>query len=216
MLQRLQGTYAMNQKILSPSLWRDLIPPCQAKARSQKKHAKARKARRAALRESTRPDTSCMSDALFLWFVQRLAFAGISQVQSVPTHAKYPSVSKDTRKRELDLERDRQRKRAAYAKKKADFAIILGCFGGTPIFGNPLIVVPHHFLWSFRKNHHEEHSVGRKNLIRLGGLPVFLCGRVMTPIGCFRNSGTPKSILIGFSIFFTIHFGVPLFLETPN
>ena len=64
MLQRLQGTYAMNQKILSPSLWRDLIPPCQAKARSQKKHAKARKARRAAMRD-------CMSDALFLWFVQR-------------------------------------------------------------------------------------------------------------------------------------------------
>ena len=64
--------------------WHDLIPPCQAKARSQKKHAKARKARRAALRESTRPEASCMSDALFLWFVQRLAFAGTSQVQSVP------------------------------------------------------------------------------------------------------------------------------------
>ena len=31
-----------------------------------------------------------------------------------------------------------------------------------------------------------------------------------------QNSGTPKSsILIGFSIIFTIHFGVPLFLETP-
>ena len=31
-----------------------------------------------------------------------------------------------------------------------------------------------------------------------------------------ENSGTPKSsILIGFSIIFTIHFGVPLFLETP-
>ena len=30
-----------------------------------------------------------------------------------------------------------------------------------------------------------------------------------------KNSGTPKSsILIGFS-FITIHFGVPLFLETP-
>ena len=30
-----------------------------------------------------------------------------------------------------------------------------------------------------------------------------------------ENSGTPKSsILIGFSIIFTIHFGVPLFLET--
>ena len=32
-----------------------------------------------------------------------------------------------------------------------------------------------------------------------------------------ENSGTPKSsILIGFSIIFTIHFGVPLFLETPK
>ena len=31
-----------------------------------------------------------------------------------------------------------------------------------------------------------------------------------------ENSGTPKSsILTGFSIIFTIHFGVPLFLETP-
>ena len=31
-----------------------------------------------------------------------------------------------------------------------------------------------------------------------------------------KNKGTPKSsILIGFSINFTIHFGVPLFLETP-
>ena len=30
-----------------------------------------------------------------------------------------------------------------------------------------------------------------------------------------KNSGTPKSsILIGFSIIFTIHFGVPLLLET--
>ena len=31
-----------------------------------------------------------------------------------------------------------------------------------------------------------------------------------------ENSGTPKSsISIGFSIIFTIHVGVPLFLETP-
>ena len=33
-----------------------------------------------------------------------------------------------------------------------------------------------------------------------------------------KNSGTPTPnhpILIGFSIIFTIHFGVPLFLETP-
>ncbi len=35
--------------------------------------------------------------------------------------------------------------------------------------------------------------------------------------GCWtKNNGTPKSsLLIGFSIIFTIHFGVPLFLETP-
>jgi len=32
-----------------------------------------------------------------------------------------------------------------------------------------------------------------------------------------KNSGTPKSsILIWFSIIFTIHFGVPLFLETSR
>ena len=31
-----------------------------------------------------------------------------------------------------------------------------------------------------------------------------------------ENNGAPKSfILIGFSIIFTIHFGVPLFLEIP-
>ncbi len=35
-------------------------------------------------------------------------------------------------------------------------------------------------------------------------------------MGVSKNHGTPKSsILIGFSINFTIHFGVPLFLETP-
>ena len=37
-------------------------------------------------------------------------------------------------------------------------------------------------------------------------------------MGVSKNSGTPKSsILIGFSIIFTIHFGgkLPLFLETP-
>ncbi len=36
-----------------------------------------------------------------------------------------------------------------------------------------------------------------------------------THMGVSKNSGTPKSsILIGFSIIFTIHLGVPLFLET--
>ena len=35
-------------------------------------------------------------------------------------------------------------------------------------------------------------------------------------MGVSKNRGTPKSsILIGFSIIFTIHFGVALFLETP-
>ena len=35
-------------------------------------------------------------------------------------------------------------------------------------------------------------------------------------LGVSKNRGTSKSsILIGFSIIFTIHFGVPLFLETP-
>ena len=36
-------------------------------------------------------------------------------------------------------------------------------------------------------------------------------------LGVSKNNGkTPKSsILTGFSIIFTIHFGVPLFLETP-
>ena len=35
-------------------------------------------------------------------------------------------------------------------------------------------------------------------------------------VGVSKNNGTPKSsILIGFSIIFTIHFGIPLFLETP-
>ena len=34
-------------------------------------------------------------------------------------------------------------------------------------------------------------------------------------LGVSKKSGTPKSsILIGLSIIFTIHFGVPLFLET--
>ena len=34
-------------------------------------------------------------------------------------------------------------------------------------------------------------------------------------MGGSKNNGTPKSsILIGFSIIFTIHFGMPLFLET--
>ena len=39
---------------------------------------------------------------------------------------------------------------------------------------------------------------------------------INTRMDVAENRGTPKSsILIGFSIIFTIHFGVPLFLETP-
>ena len=42
---------------------------------------------------------------------------------------------------------------------------------------------------------------------------VFFCSSY---VGVSENSGTPKSsILTGFSIIFTIQFGVPLFLETP-
>ena len=34
-------------------------------------------------------------------------------------------------------------------------------------------------------------------------------------MGVSKNNGTPKSsFLIGFSMIFTIHFGIPLFLET--
>ena len=34
-------------------------------------------------------------------------------------------------------------------------------------------------------------------------------------MGVSKNNGTPKSsILIGFSVIFNIHFGIPLFLET--
>ena len=43
-----------------------------------------------------------------------------------------------------------------------------------------------------------------------------ICGLPRWDMGVSKNNGTPKSsILIGFSIIFTIHFGVPLFLETP-
>ena len=39
----------------------------------------------------------------------------------------------------------------------------------------------------------------------------------LSNVGVSKNMGKPpkSSILIGFSIIFTIHFGVPLFLETP-
>ena len=64
---------------------------------------------------------------------------------------------------------------------------------------------------------------------RIPGKSTFACpsdsGDSAVPNGCMwitfnldvsENDGTPKSpILIGFSIVFTIHFGVPLFFQTP-
>ena len=48
------------------------------------------------------------------------------------------------------------------------------------------------------------------------GTPFFHCSNVPY-MDVSENSGTPKSsILIGFSIIFTIHFGVPQFLDTPT
>ena len=59
-----------------------------------------------------------------------------------------------------------------------------------------------------------------------GGFPIhrnepcaFISGKAKkctsNYMGVSKNNGTPKSsILIGFSIIFTIHFGIPLFLET--
>ena len=45
-------------------------------------------------------------------------------------------------------------------------------------------------------------------LLNFWGLHIYM--------GVSKNSGTPKSsISIGVSIIFTIHFGVPLYLETP-
>ena len=41
-------------------------------------------------------------------------------------------------------------------------------------------------------------------------------GKTKLDVDVSKNRGTPKSsILIGFSIIFTIHFAIPLFLETP-
>ena len=49
----------------------------------------------------------------------------------------------------------------------------------------------------------------------LGGYH-FVVAISMLNMGVSKNNGTPESsISIGFSIIFTIHFGVPLFLETP-
>ena len=38
---------------------------------------------------------------------------------------------------------------------------------------------------------------------------------VIFPVDWYMGVSSKSSILIGFSIIFTIHFGVPLFLETP-
>ena len=55
-------------------------------------------------------------------------------------------------------------------------------------------------------------------LVILGDFPKIIVHEVWVGnMGVSKNRGFyPKSsILIGFSIIFTIHFGVPLFLETP-
>ena len=51
---------------------------------------------------------------------------------------------------------------------------------------------------------------GTGNYSHVRTFPILVCRHVS------KNRGTPKSsVLIGFSLIFTIHFGVPLFLETP-
>ncbi len=51
---------------------------------------------------------------------------------------------------------------------------------------------------------------GTGNYSHVRTFPILVCRHVS------KNNGTPKlSILIGVSIIFTIHFEVPLFLETP-
>ena len=54
-------------------------------------------------------------------------------------------------------------------------------------------------------------------LVHIDSMTVMIFPHFTSYMGVSKNSGTPKtSILIGFSIIFTIHFGFfPLFLETP-
>ena len=95
--------------------------------------------------------------------MQRLAFAGTSQVQPVRTHAKHPSVSKDKKKRELDLERDRQRKRAAYAKKKAQLAEYKEALKDTSTAQKVMTVATAHSCKNFWNTNFENEVIRLKN-----------------------------------------------------
>ena len=58
--------------------------------------------------------------------------------------------------------------------------------------------------------------MGAPLIIRINPIYTLYSGVFIGYMDVSEHSGTPKSsILIGFSIIFTIHFGVPLFLETP-
>ena len=78
----------------------------------------------------------------------------------------------------------------------------------------PFLLAPPTFLWKFLAQY-----LGTLQLLQLTGeLSIRITGINYGNhyMGVSENNGTPKSsILIGFSIIFTIHFGVPLFLETP-
>ena len=54
-------------------------------------------------------------------------------------------------------------------------------------------------------------------MTKFAGYLLYLGDEILPSyMGVSKNNGTPKSsVLIGFSIIFTIHFGVALFLETP-
>ena len=56
-----------------------------------------------------------------------------------------------------------------------------------------------------------------KNLMGVDYPHSFFVHVFQSEMGVSKNEGTPKSsILIGFSIIFTVHFQVPLLLETPK
>ena len=67
-------------------------------------------------------------------------------------------------------------------------------------------------------NSHYFHIMGDKLINQIGVKKKPLGGVLLEfhDMGVSKNRGTSKSaILIGFSMIFTIHFGVPLLLETP-
>ena len=75
---------------------------------------------------------------------------------------------------------------------------------------------------SFASCHHVRNIEGQVKCGQMNFGPIsqdkFKDGQGLDKVslGVSKNRSTPKSsILIGFSIIFTIHFGVPLFLETP-